>query len=277
MSLTDTKKLYVDTLNDGMKGLCFSPYAEGQNIGDQLSLEQIQRRMDIIAPYTEWVRSFSCTDGNENIPRVGRERGLKTMVGASIGNDLEKNEREIKALIDLANQGQVDIAVVGNEVLLRRELSEQDVLNYINRVKQALPNIPVGYVDAYYQFHERPRLVDACDVILANCYPFWEGASIDDASTYLKQMYAVTKNAAQGKPVVIAETGWPNEGRNTKDAAPSDINAMKYFINVNAWAKKDDISFFYFSSFDESWKVHEEGDVGARWGIWDKYEKLKYN
>jgi GPH family glycoside/pentoside/hexuronide:cation symporter len=33
---------------------------------------------------------------------------------------------------------------------------------------------------------------------------------------------------------------------------------------------------FYFSSFDESWKVHQEGDVGARWGLWDKFENLKY-
>ena len=66
-------------------------------------------------------------------------------------------------------------------------------------VKEALPNIPIGYVDAYYQFLERPRLVDACDLILINCYPFWEGASIEHATLYLKQMYAVTKNASQRK------------------------------------------------------------------------------
>jgi GPH family glycoside/pentoside/hexuronide:cation symporter len=34
---------------------------------------------------------------------------------------------------------------------------------------------------------------------------------------------------------------------------------------------------FHFSSFDESWKVSVEGELGARWGIWDKDEKLKYN
>ena len=272
----EIKATFAKSLEGGMHGICFSPYLEGQNIGDQLSREQINRRMDIIAPYTKWVRSFSCTEGNELIPMVAHKKGLKTMVGAWIGDDIDQNEKEIQALIRLAKQGVVDVAVVGNEVLLRDDLSEQQVLDYIKKVREALPDIPIGYVDAYYQFHERPRLVEACDVVLANCYPFWEGCNIDQASTYLKQMYAVTKNAAQGKPVIITETGWPNKGDNTVSAVPSPDNAMKYFININNWVKQEQIELFYFSSFDESWKVHHEGDVGARWGLWDKNERLKY-
>jgi GPH family glycoside/pentoside/hexuronide:cation symporter len=272
----EIKQIFMQTLNKGMHGLCFSPYEEGQNIGDVLSEDQIQRRMEIISPFTKWVRSFSCTDGNELIPKIARERGLKTMVGAWISTDIEQNNREITALIKLAKDGLVDIAVVGNEVLMRDELTESEMLNYINRVKKALPNIPVGYVDAYYQFHERPGLVDACDLILANCYPFWEGASIEQSSLYLRQMYKVTEIAAKGKPVIITETGWPNKGENTNDAVPSDQNAMKYFINTNEWSIQNDIKMFYFSSFDESWKVHHEGDVGERWGLWNKNEKLKY-
>lgn len=89
-------------------------------------------------------------------------------------------------------------------------------------------------------------------------------------------MYAETKNIAQGKPVIITETGWPSKGENTKDAVPSEENAMKYFINVNEWIKQDNIEMYYFSSFDESWKVHHEGYVGKGWGIWDKNENLKY-
>ena len=273
----EIKDLFSKSLNKGLHGLSFSPYLEDQNIGDQLSEEQIRKRMDVIKPYTKWVRSFSCTEGNEFIPRVAREQGLKTMVGAWLGQDKSQNEKEIAGLIKLAKAGYVDIAVVGNEVLLRGELTEKEVLAYIRKVKEVLPNIVIGYVDAYYQFNDRPHLVDACDIILANCYPFWEGCNIDRSSVYLKQMYSVAKNAAKGKPVIIAETGWPNEGNNTKEAMPSEENAMKYFINVNNWVQNEDIKMFYFSSFDESWKVHHEGDVGQRWGIWDKNEKLKYS
>ena len=272
----ELKALFLKTLNNGLHGLCFSPYLEGQNIGDQLSKSQISKRMDVIAPYSQWVRSFSCTEGNEHTPKIAKEKQLQTMVGAWIGDDKIQNEKEIKALIKLAKSGFVDIAVVGNETLMRGELSEEELLAYINRVKKALPEIPVGYVDAYYQFVERPKIIDACDVILVNCYPFWEGCNIEESALYLKQMYAVTQQFAKGKPVIISETGWPNKGARLESAQPTENNAMKYFIDASNWAQKNEIPSFYFSSFDESWKVHHEGDVGARWGIWDKNEKLKF-
>ncbi len=274
---SEISSLFSKSLKSGLPGLCFSPYLEGQNIGDQLSENQIRQRMDVITPFTKWVRSFSCTEGNEFIPRVAREKGLKTMVGAWIGNDKTQNEIELTALIDLAQKGMVDIAVVGNEVLLRDELTEEEILAYIRRVKEALPNTPVGYVDAYFQFVERPNIVDACDMVLANCYPFWEGYNIEQSTLYLRQMYEVTKGAAKGKPVIITETGWPNQGTKNADAEPSSSNAMKYFINANKWANEEQVNLFYFSSFDESWKVHHEGDVGERWGIWDKDNNLKYS
>ncbi|MFD2201198.1 MFS transporter [Shivajiella indica] len=275
-SHSEIKNVFSNTLNTGLHGICFSPYLEGQNIGDSLSEEQIQRRMDIVAPYTKWIRSFSSTDGNEFIPKAAHAKGLKTMVGAWIDSNKETNEKEIQALISLAKKGMVDIAVVGNEVLLRKDLSEKELLEYIQKVKDELPGIPVGYVDAYYQFKERPALVDACDVILINCYPFWEGSHINQASSHLKQMYSLAKEAANGKKVIISETGWPNQGSSNQEAHPSMENAMRYFINILKWTEKENVEMFYFSSFDESWKVRHEGDVGQAWGIWDKYEKLKY-
>ncbi|MDA9873709.1 MFS transporter [Saprospiraceae bacterium] len=273
---SDIKALFSTSLNNGLHGMCFSPYLEGQNIGDQLSESQISQRMDVIAPFTKWVRSFSCTKGNEYIPKVAQQKDLKTMVGAWIGNDKAQNEKEITSLIKLGESGLIDIAVVGNETLMREELTEQQLIAYINRIKRALPGIPVGYVDAYYQFVERPKLIEACDILLVNCYPFWEGCSIEQSATYLKKMYAVTQQVANGKPVIITETGWPNQGDHTEAAKPSENNAMKYFIDTANWAQQNEVLLFYFSSFDESWKVHHEGDVGARWGLWDKNENLKF-
>ena len=270
------KALFDNSLNKGLHGICFSPYRENQNVGDILSESQINQRMEIIAPYTNWVRSFSCKSGNEHIPKAAKAKGLKTMVGAWIGADTEENDKEIKALIQLAKDGLVDIAVVGNETLMRDDLREQQVLKYLAEVKSALPDITLGYVDAYYQFIQRPKLVEACDLLLINCYPFWEGSKIEFATTYLDEMFSATKNIANGKPVIITETGWPSKGDIVGESKPSSQNAMEYFVNVNAWAASQKVSLFYFSSFDESWKVHHEGDVGARWGIWDKNEKRKY-
>jgi len=269
--------LFRKTLNNGMHGLCFSPYLEGQKPGDILTEAQIRKRMEVIKPYTKWVRSFSCIEGNELIPKIAREYGLKTLVGAWLGKETEKNEQEIAALIELAKQGYVDIAAVGNEVLYRNDLTETELLECIYNVKSAIPGIPVGYVDAYYEFTERPEITKACDIILANCYPFWESCHMDYSLMYMKQMYYQARVAGGGnKPVIITETGWPSEGEDFKGAKPSRENAMKYFINTQVWSKDEDVDIFYFTSFDESWKVGTEGDVGAYWGIWDKDENPKF-
>ena len=269
-------KLSQSVLNNGMHGLCFSPYEEGQKPGDLISESQIRRKLELIKPYTKWIRTFSCTEGNEQIPILAKEYGLKTLVGAWLGDDPIINEDEINGLINLTNQGCVDIAAVGNEVMYREDLSEDELIDYINRVKSAIPNTPVGYVDAYYEFTDRPKITDVCDVILANCYPFWEGCSLEYSLVYMKQMYFQAMSAANGKKVIITETGWPSQGANLEGAFPSYENALKYFINAQNWSNDENIEMFYFSSFDESWKVGSEGDVGAFWGLWDKDEKLKF-
>ena len=272
----ELKDLFKQSLNNGMHGLCFSPYEEGQKPGILMTEAQIRRRMEIIKPYTKWIRSFSCTDGNEAIPRIAHEYGIKTLVGAWLGDDPKINEQEIANLIKLADEGYVDIAAVGNEVMYRGDLTEDELLEFIYQVKEALPNVPVGYVDAYYEFADRPSITEACDVILANCYPFWEGCDMDYSLLYMKDMYHRALRAGNGKKVIITETGWPSKGTSLEGAFPSYENAIKYFINSQNWSEEEDIEMFYFSSFDESWKVGSEGDVGAYWGLWDKDEKLKF-
>ncbi|NHF59518.1 glycosyl hydrolase [Flavobacteriaceae bacterium TP-CH-4] len=272
----ELRALWLETLQGGMHGICFSMYEDGQQPGDIITEGQVARRMRILKPYTKWVRSFSCIEGNEHIPKIAHRHGLKTLVGAWLSDDMETNETELQALIALGREGCVDIAAVGNEVLYRGELNEEQLLAYMQRVKEAIPNIPVGYVDAYYEFTNHPKITEACDVILSNCYPYWEGCPIEYSLNHMQQMFGQATDAARGKKVIITETGWPSQGERLKGAIPSAENAMKYFINSQVWAAKENIEMFYFSSFDESWKVGAEGDVGAYWGLWDKNEKLKF-
>lgn len=270
------KDLFAEILQNGVHGFCFSLYEDGQKPGDIISEAQVRRRMEILRPHTKWVRSFSCTEGNEYIPKVAKEMGLQTLVGAWLGNDDAINQREVDGLIQLAKEGFVDIAAVGNEVMYRKDLTEDELLVFLRKVKAEIPGIPVGYVDAYYEFSHRPAITELCDVILCNCYPFWEGCPFENSLDYMKQMYYQAKAAGNGKEVIITETGWPSRGENLKGAVPSEKSARDYFINTQLWSVNDNIPVFYFSSFDESWKVGAEGEVGAYWGIWDKHEKLKF-
>ena len=276
VSKEDLLALFQQTLSGGIHGISFSPYMEGQGPRTLVSEAQIRERLGIIQPYVRWIRSFSCTEGNENIPRIAHENGLKTLVGAWLGDDDKKNEEELANIIEVARAGHADIVAIGNEVLLRGDLPEEELIDYIHRFKQAVPEVDVGYVDAYFEFVDHPRLTAACDVILANCYPFWEGCSAKYSLVYMKDMYRRALQAANGKKVIISETGWPNIGTATGDALPSEVNAIRYFLNACKWAEDEGIELFYFSSFDEDWKVGDEGDVGAYWGLWDKDGRLKY-
>ena len=276
LGVDDLRKLVREILENKIHGLSFSPYIEGQGPGTEIGESQIRERLAIIAPHVRWIRTFSCTEGHEMIPAVAHEMGLKTLVGVWLDDDKEHNELELENAIRIAKEGHVDILGVGNEVLLRGDLTEDELLDYIARAKAALPGIDVGYVDAYFEFADHPRITEACDVLLANCYPFWEGCPAEHALLYMKEMYYRVIGVANGKRVIISETGWPNIGTPEGGAEPSFENAIKYFVDTYRWAESEGIEVFYFSSFDESWKVGAEGDVGAYWGLWDKDGKPKY-
>jgi exo-beta-1,3-glucanase (GH17 family) len=272
----DIRSLVREVLASKIHGISFSPYLEGQGPGTIISELQIRERLAVIQPYVNWIRTFSCTEGHELIPGVAAEHGIKSMVGIWLDDDLEHNEQEISNALQLAAQGHANLLGVGNEVLLRGDLTEDQLLGYINRVKEGAAGVPVGYVDAYFEFEEHPKVTAACDVIFANCYPFWEGCPADLALIYMKEMYHRTVRAADGKPVIVSETGWPNKGTTTKGAVPSEENAVKYFVDTYQWAEEEGIEIFYFSAFDEAWKTDAEGDVGAFWGLWDKDGNSKY-
>lgn len=264
------------TLARGIHGLCFSPYLEGQQPGSQIGEAQIRERLAVVKPHARWVRSFSCTDGHEQTPRIAHEMGLKTLVGAWLGTDRAINAREIAGAIAVARAGHADIVAVGNEVLLREDLSEDELIEQLRAVKAALPGVPVGYVDAYFLFETHPRVTAECDVVMTNCYPFWEGCPREQALPYMQTMLARTREAAPGKRILISETGWPDQGSAFHGAVPGHEAAMQYFVDTAAWAEAQGIEWFHFAAFDEAWKVGAEGDVGAFWGLWDKDARPKF-
>jgi glucan 1,3-beta-glucosidase len=276
LSDQDLRSLVRELLATKIHGISFSPYLEGQGPGTIISEAQIRQRLAIIAPHVNWIRTFSCTEGHELIPAIAAEYGIKTMVGIWLDDDLEHNEQEVANAIQIAANGHASLLGVGNEVLLRGDLTEAQLLEYINRVKDSCAGVPVGYVDAYFEFEDHPIITDACDVVFANCYPFWEGCPAEHALLYMKEMYRRATRAAYGKPVIVSETGWPSQGTDTKGAMPSEQNAVKYLVDTFQWAEEENIDVFYFSAFDEAWKTDAEGDVGAFWGLWDKDGNPKY-
>lgn len=279
-------------------GLNFSPYIDGQdpNQGSQISEKQLRARMEIIAPigqtrtlgccnglemgiitpYTEWIRTFGCSNGLESAGLVAHELGLKAAIGAWLSADLSSNEREIANLISVAQAGQADMLIVGSEVLRRGDLTEEQLIGYINRVKQAIPSeIPVATADVYSVIFSHPALIEATDVVLVNYYPFWEGIAVEEALAAIHGWHQKVRAKAKDKVIIVSETGWPSCGNQVGDAVPSPENASFYFLNFVSWARANNVPYIYFEAFDESWKAAYEGPQGACWGIWDKDGSLK--
>ncbi len=279
MTATTTTTLAPTPVTYKAYGFDFSPYVDGQdpNKGSSLSIKQIQSRLKIIAPYTTNIRTFGCTNGLEKTGSMAHELGLKTAIGAWISSDSDVNELELSNLIALAKAGDADMLIVGSEVLLRGELTETQLIDYINRVKYLAPGIPVTYADTYSVLLSHPAVINAVDVVMVNYYPYWEGINIGKALSRIDTVHKQIVAAAGGKAVIASETGWPSDGNSIGNAIPSLANAVKYFSDFISWARKNNVDYYYFEAFDESWKASYEGPQGSHWGVWDKLGIIKSN
>ncbi len=274
--------------NYKLHGINFGPYIdndENPKRGEmQITDEELMERIAVIAPYTEWIRTFGCNDDLKEAGMYAHSLGLKAAIGAWLGPETtpqgqQANQNQIDCLINLAREGHVDIAIVGSEVLLWGHLSESKLIDYINHVKVRLQeemiDIPVTYADIYGVFLDHPDLISAVDLVFANYYPYWEGKNIDYAVAHLHRWHQELMDAADGKEVFVSETGWPSCGEQIFNAVPSTENASFYFLNFVSWARANNVKYFYFEGLDEGWKVEDERAQGACWGIWNKEKNLK--
>lgn len=265
----DINKLY---------GINFSPYIGEQNpeYGSQVDRNQITERIKIIAPYTFWIRTYGVTGGLEYAGPVAHGLGLKTAIGVWLSGDTEANDIQINELINESKAGYVDLAIVGSETLLRNDLSENQLIEYIRRVKHAVPtSVNVTTADTYDELLNHPKVMAECDIIMYNNYPYWEGISIDNAIKRQDNVHKSIAAKVKNKPIIVSETGWPSAGNTIGIAVPSSENSARYFKDFVSWARKNNVQYFYFEAFDETWKVTREGPQGARWGIWDKDGNMK--
>jgi hypothetical protein len=149
------------------------------------------------------------------------------------------------------------------------------LVTYINRVKASLPDVPVTTADTYGVLLEHPAVIGACDVVMVNYYPYWEGVDLQHAVATVHLRHQEVVQAAAAKPVIVSETGWPSCGNTLGEAVPSADNARFYLLNFISWARANNVVYFYFESFDELWKAQYEGPQGKCWGLWGECGLLK--
>ena len=261
-----------------LASVSYSPFADSQHpdYGDRPTAEQIRADLKAIAPYTRAIRTYSATGGAELVPPIAAEFGLKVTVGAWIDKDQARNEREIRSALDLARHySNVNAIVVGNETTLRAEMSVDDLIKLIQKVKRASP-VPVTTGEIWTVWIDHPELASAVDFIAAHILPYWEGFDASHAVDHTIEFYDKLRRMHPGKRIVIAEFGWPSAGYNFHDADPGRIDQAMVIRDFVNRAEAYGIDYNIVEAIDQPWKTME-GGVGPYWGLFDASRQAKFS
>ncbi len=244
--------------------------------GTQAQAAQIRSDLRMLAPLTRAIRTYSSTGGVELVPGIAQEFGLRVTIGAWIDKHQERNEREIRSVIELAKRnGNVNGIIVGNETVYRGEQKVSDLIPMIQRVKRST-NVPVTTGEIWHVWIEHPELVSQVDYIAAHILPYWEGFSESQSVDQAILIYDKLRAAYPGKRIVIAEFGWPSAGYNLKNANPGRAEQAQVLRNFIARAEAYGIDYNIVEAIDQPWKIFE-GGVGPYWGLFDAARHPKFD
>jgi exo-beta-1,3-glucanase (GH17 family)/glycosyltransferase involved in cell wall biosynthesis len=243
--------------------------------GAQAQAAQIRADLELLAPLTRAIRTYSSTGGVELVPGIAQELGLRVTVGAWVDKHQERNEREIRSVIDLAKRhSNVNGIIVGNETIYRGDLKVSELIPMIQRVKRST-TVPVTTGEIWNVWIEHPELVSQVDYIAAHILPYWEGFSDKQAVDQAILIYDKLRAAYPGKRIVIAEFGWPSAGYNLKAAEPGRVEQALVLRDFVTRAESYGIDYNIVEAIDQPWKIFE-GGVGPYWGLFDAARQPKF-
>jgi len=261
-----------------LEGIAYSPWTEGQdpNEGAVVTSQRIWDDLNLLRDDAAMVRTYAVSSGLEDAGWLLHQLGKQAVIGAWIDDDAASNRDELDTLVALCLAGDVDVAVVGSEVLQRGDLPAEDLLALLREARERIPDeVPVTTADTPNSFLEHPELVGALDLVYVNYHPYWAGVPIESAVPTLAAWHDSMLRYASGKPVVVSEAGWPSDGDAVGAAEPTPENAARFFLEFVSWARDNDVRYTYFATFDEPWKIAYEGPQGAHWGYRDSEGRLK--
>jgi glucan 1,3-beta-glucosidase len=260
----------------------YAPHRGAQTPFDRtlhIARRQLEEDLRLLSKHTLCVRTYAADQGIEDVPRIARALGLKVMLGAWIGRDAIDNGRQLGRALALARRypDVVTALVVGNEVLLRRELSA-DQLRALLRQARANSPVPVTYADVWEFWLKNPSVAEDVDFVTIHILPYWEDkpVPIGAAVGHVKSIFDGVRAAFPGKRIFIGESGWPSMGRMREDALPSLVNEARFVRGVLALAERERIGLNLVEAFDQPWKRALEGTVGGHWGLFAADRTAKF-
>ncbi|CAM4005111.1 glycosyl hydrolase [Arcobacter cloacae] len=274
------KTILKDDSNSFSKLQCvsYAPFGKDESpflfdSGLVISEELVKKDLKLLSKYTDCIRTYS-TLGLEMIPKIARENNLQMLMGAWVSKDEKQTKDELDTLIKLANENAdiVKAVIVGNEVLLRGDVSDKKLYEYIKQIKEALPNTKVTYADVWEYWVKYPHIKDVTDFVTIHILPYWEDEpmNIHESIEHLASVREEVEGILKTSNILIGETGWPSEGRSREDAMPSKINQALFVRDFVKLAEEKNWDYNIIEAVDQPWKRVSEGAVGGFWGLFDK-------
>ena len=263
----------LQTAGDKLYCVSYAPFRGAQTPFDPstfIPAAQIEEDLRLLARLTDCVRIYSDDQGLEQVAGIAARLGLKVMQGFWLSSEVAKNRERLETAVVLANRYPETIrsVVVGNEVLLRGDLSAAALIDIIREVKSRV-HVPVTYADVWEFWLKNRDVAAAVDFVTIHILPYWEDfpISADHAAAHVDSIRRQLADAFAGKEVIVGEFGWPSAGRMREGALPSSANQARVVQDVLALAKRDKAKFNVIEAFDQPWKRGLEGTVGGHWGL----------
>lgn len=260
----------------------YAPFQGTQSPFDETLVvprEQIEADLRILSRLTGCVRIYSIDQGLAQVPQIAEGLGLHVLLGAWLSRDAARNAEEIAAVIALANAHPQTVrsVIVGNEVLLRREMPPDRLIAAIREVAAAVEAL-VSYADVWEFWLQHPEVADAVDVVTIHILPYWEDRPVaaDAAVAHVAEVAERMRRAFPGKPILVGEVGWPSRGRMREQALPSPLDQARFVREMLVVAKRDRLAINLMEGIDQPWKRRLEGTVGGFWGVLDAERRAKF-
>jgi exo-beta-1,3-glucanase (GH17 family)/cellulose synthase/poly-beta-1,6-N-acetylglucosamine synthase-like glycosyltransferase len=261
-----------------IQGFSFSPMRAGHNplIAINPTLAEIDADLALLEGKTHAIRTYTVGNVQGKIPELARKHRINVALGAWIDANLEKNDQEIQTMLQVArSNSNVVRMVIGNEALLRGDIAVAQLIGYLDRVRKELP-MPVSTAEPWHIWTKNPELADHVDYLAVHMLPYWEGVHVDLAVGYIVDRINELKVMFPQKPIVIAEVGWPSNGRTRKGAVASRANEAVFLRRFLDRAAAEKYTYYVMEAFDQPWKRGSEGAVGAYWGVYDVERQAKF-
>jgi exo-beta-1,3-glucanase (GH17 family)/cellulose synthase/poly-beta-1,6-N-acetylglucosamine synthase-like glycosyltransferase len=261
-----------------IQGFAFSPFRanEDPTRHEMPTDAEIDSDLKLLTGKADTVRTYSVEGTLADVPQLAARHDINVALGAWIDDHRDRNDKELERTFEVARtHPNVMRVFIGNEVVLRGELTSQEMGQYLDRARESIGQ-PVSTAEPWHVWLAHPDLADHVDFIGVHLLPYWEGVSVDVAVDYSFAQFHRLQKAFPGKPIVIAEIGWPSHGRTRESAVASDADEALFLRRFLIRAEHDKIMYYLMEAFDQPWKAVQEGAAGSYWGVYDVERRPKF-